>query len=126
MPVVHIESSEQLLSVLSNNDGFVHNFEYVFVDFYADWCGPCKRVAPVLEDMSERYANKILFLKVNIEECMDAANAYQIQSLPTFMIFDNGEIKSSYQPIIGANIAVIEERLKSLVLKPMDKISDDF
>ena len=128
MPVLPVESSEAFATLLANKDGAVHDKQYVFADFYADWCGPCKRIAPRLEEFSETYGDKVLFVKLNIQACEEAAALYSVRALPTFMIFDNGKATSDYQPIMGANADVIEKRLQELTSdqKPSDKISDDF
>lgn len=55
------------------------------IDFYADWCGPCKMVAPVLEELSEEYAGKIIIYKVDTEKEMELAGVFGIQSIPTFL-----------------------------------------
>lgn len=55
------------------------------VDFYADWCGPCKRVAPILEDLSKEYSGKIRVYKVNTDEERELASAFQIQSIPSLL-----------------------------------------
>ena len=55
------------------------------VDFYADWCGPCKMVAPVLEDLSEQYKNELVIYKVNTEKEIELASVFGIQSIPTFL-----------------------------------------
>lgn len=62
----------------------------VVVDFYADWCGPCKMMSPVFEEVSERNSN-IDFCKVNVDESTMIAQRYGIMSIPTFMIFENGQ-----------------------------------
>lgn len=62
------------------------------VDFYADWCGPCKRVAPILEDLSKEYSGKIRVYKVNTDEERELASAFQIQSIPTLLFIPrNGQ-----------------------------------
>src|SRR5574340_1273625 len=55
------------------------------IDFYADWCGPCKMVAPVLEELSEVYKDKLVIYKVNTEKEMELASVFGIQSIPTFL-----------------------------------------
>ena len=62
----------------------------VFVDFYADWCGPCKMVGPVLEEISKDYAD-IKFVKVNVDDNPEIAQQYGIMSIPTMIGFKNGE-----------------------------------
>ena len=62
----------------------------VFVDFYADWCGPCRMLAPVLAELAEKYEGKAVFVKVNVDENEDAAMAYGISSIPNVIAFKNG------------------------------------
>jgi thioredoxin 1 len=61
------------------------------VDFFADWCGPCKMLAPVLEDVSLQYPD-IEFVKVNVDENMDLAERFGIMSIPTVYLFKDGEV----------------------------------
>lgn len=69
------------------------NAENVLVDFYADWCGPCKMLAPVLESVSEDRTN-VKIIKVNVDEAHELAKRYGIMSIPTLIHFKNGEIIS--------------------------------
>lgn len=64
----------------------------VLVDFYADWCGPCKSMEPVISDIAHKMQGKAKVLKVNIDNNQQAANHYQVKGVPTFMIFKNGRI----------------------------------
>ena len=63
----------------------------VLVDFYADWCGPCKAMAPVVEELAEEYAGKVKVGKINVDNAMDIATKYRIMSIPTFMVFKGSE-----------------------------------
>ena len=64
----------------------------VLVDFYADWCGPCKMMMPIVDKMAETYEGKIKVGKVNSDEEGDLAARYGIMSIPSFLIFKNGEL----------------------------------
>ena len=63
----------------------------VLVDFWAEWCGPCKVVAPVLEELADEYNGKIKFVKVDTEENFETPSAYGILSLPTLLLFKEGQ-----------------------------------
>src|SRR5438128_4821043 len=71
----------------------------VFVDFYADWCGPCNMIGPTSEALSEEYAGKVKFVKINVDNNQQLAMKYDILSIPTSMLFENGAVKDS---LIGA------------------------
>lgn len=64
----------------------------VFVDFWAAWCGPCLMVAPIVEQLSEEFKGKIKFVKLNVDENPEVAAEYGIMSIPTLMLFKNGEV----------------------------------
>jgi thioredoxin 1 len=71
----------------------------VLVDFWAEWCGPCKMVAPVLEEIAGEHAEQLTIAKVNIDENPQIARQYQIMSIPTMSVFKGGEIVKT---IVGA------------------------
>jgi len=85
----------------------------VFVDFWAEWCGPCRSVSPVVEELSVEYDGKVNFVKVNVDENGELAKKYNVFSIPTLAIFKNGEIvsqkvgaatKESFQTMIDSSL----------------------
>jgi len=82
----------------------------VLVDFYADWCAPCRMMAPILEQVSSDMMGKVKVIKVNVDKNGDAAMKYGIQSIPTLMLFQNGEIKWKGVGVIQA------DQIKQIVL----------
>lgn len=64
----------------------------VFVDFWAEWCGPCRMVSPVVEELASEYPGKVKFVKVNVDESGELASKYNVFSIPTLAIFNKGEI----------------------------------
>ena len=85
----------------------------VLVDFYADWCGPCKVMAPVLKEFKQRHANQITILKIDVDRNQSVAAKYQISGIPTLILFQKGKIlwrKSGALPI-----HVLEAELKKYI-----------
>lgn len=64
----------------------------VFVDFWAQWCGPCRMVGPVVEELAEDYQGKVKFVKVNVDEANELASKYNVFSIPTLILLNKGEI----------------------------------
>ncbi len=71
----------------------------VVVDFWAEWCGPCKMIAPALEEISSELAEQVTIAKVNIDENPELAAQYGVRSIPTLLLFKNGEIAAN---MVGA------------------------
>ncbi|QEC44421.1 thioredoxin [Pseudobacter ginsenosidimutans] len=83
----------------------------VLVDFYADWCGPCKAMDPVIKDVAGAVKGKARIVRVNIDKNTAAPRAYQVQAVPTFILFKNGKVLWRHPGMIDKTslISVIEQ-----------------
>jgi thioredoxin 1 len=84
----------------------------VLVDFWAEWCVPCRMLTPLVEQLAEEYSGKIKVAKLNVDECPESANSFNIQSIPTLLVFNKGEV-------VSQNIGVIP---KKTIVEMFEKI----
>ena len=89
----------------------------VILDFYADWCGPCRALSPVIEKIAKEYEGKISLVKVDCDECLDLAKEMEIKTIPTIIVMNNGEQ-------IGKKIGCIPEMELRKFIKESTKIKN--
>ena len=88
----------------------------VFVDFWAEWCGPCRMVGPVVEELAGEYEGKVNFVKVNVDEANEIASKYNVFSIPTLALFNKGQIIAQQ---VGA---ASKESYKNMIDRALEKI----
>jgi thioredoxin 1 len=85
----------------------------VVVDFWAEWCGPCRMVGPVIEELASEYEGKVIIGKINVDENDEISGEYGIRSIPTILFFKNGELVDKH--IGAAQKSLLEDKLKALL-----------
>ena len=83
----------------------------VVIDFFATWCGPCKRIAPAFEDLADKYFPVVTFLKVDVDQSAELVNTFDISAMPTFVFLKDGKI---IKKVEGADIREINNGLSLL------------
>lgn len=101
----------QHLSTESFNEAILGD-KPVLVDFFATWCGPCKMMAPIIDELSAQYAGKAIIGKVDVDECMELAQQYRVSAVPTFAFFKGGKLVNSVAGLSSA--AQLTEMLDAL------------
>lgn len=85
----------------------------VVIDFWAEWCGPCKRVAPIVEELAEEYKDKVLIGKYNVDDNSDLSTEYSIRNIPTILFFKDGSLKE--RNVGSISKADLEKKIQSLL-----------
>ena len=96
-----------------NFEETIKNNDVVMVDFWAPWCGPCRMIAPIIDELAEEYEGKAVIAKVNTDEEQDIAIQFGIRSIPTILFFKNGELVD--QMIGAASKDVFKSKLDALL-----------
>lgn len=104
--------AEKILELSEKNfDGIITGSKPVVVDFWASWCGPCKFMLPIFDKLAKIYGNKIAFARLNVDENQSVATRYDVYSIPTFIVFNDGK------EVDRAMGAVGEPGLENLIKK---------
>lgn len=86
----------------------------VLVDFYADWCGPCKMMAPIVEQLAQAYEGKVKIGKLNVDDSLEISQKYRVMNIPTFIFFKNGE---PVETVVGGMSKMdLENKVKQVLL----------
>jgi len=89
--------SENIIAVSDSSfeDQVLKSDKPVVVDYWAEWCGPCKMIAPILDEIADEYADRVTVAKLNIDENQETPQKYAVRGIPTLMIFKNGNVAAT-------------------------------
>lgn len=85
----------------------------VVVDFWAEWCGPCRMVVPIIEELATEYEDKVIIGKLNVDENSEAPSEYGIRNIPTILFFKDGELVDKH--VGAASKTLLEDKIKALL-----------
>lgn len=91
----------------------IHRYSLVVIDFWAEWCGPCRMLAPTINDLAKEYSGKVVFGKLNTDENQETAARFGIMGIPTLLIFKDGELKDTIVGVLPKG--QIEAKIKNLL-----------
>jgi thioredoxin 1 len=107
------QMSEVILTDESFEQEVLKSDQPVLIDFWAEWCVPCKMLGPLVAEVAEEYAGKIKICKANVDDAPESAGRYNIQSIPTLMVFNKGELVKQNVGVIPKD--AIEDMFKDLI-----------
>lgn len=104
---------ETTLTHVNFDDGVISSELPVLVDFWAEWCGPCRMLAPLIKEIAEEYEGRLKVCKVNVEEEAELAERFEIGSIPTLMLFKGGEAVAAKIGLLPKEelVSIIEENI---------------
>jgi thioredoxin 1 len=91
-------------------DQVINSDKPVLVDFYADWCGPCKMISPYLEELADEFAGKVTIAKLNVDQNTQTPGQFGVRGIPTMILFDKGEQK---EVLVGADPQKVRQIVNS-------------
>lgn len=108
-----------------NAEQIITHMPLVIVDFFAEWCGPCKTLKPIFEEVALQFNNNYVFAKINIDNCKDIAVKYNISTIPTIMVFSNGTVIAKITGLVSKEVLI--EKIEAAIKGPQDlsKISKE-
>ena len=98
--------SDRITTLTTNTfaEEVLTNAEPVLVDFWAPWCGPCRAIAPAIDELAEQFAGQVKIAKLNVDEYADTAKEYGIRNIPTLVIFRDGEVVERIQGLVPKSL----------------------
>jgi thioredoxin 1 len=98
----------------TNFDQFIQDNENVMVDFFAEWCGPCKMLGPIIDEIAEELKDQnVKIVKLNVEESPQTAQKFKVMSIPTIIYFKKGEVKETTMGLMSKN--ELKEKIDNLI-----------
>jgi len=97
-----------------NFEEIISSDKLVLVDFWAEWCGPCKILGPIIDELSLEYADRAIIGKVNVDSCPDLAMEYGIRNIPTLLLFKNGQIVDRHSGV--APVSFLSKKLEAQLI----------